>query len=159
MLGPWLIFLRKLLSPISANITLATTVPGNPQFVPSFVTQAKTFNGGIDVDILHDKQTPSSSLSVQVQNALAESVVRLDSKFEGMFSVQTKLDQVTIRNQTTSRGGGKPGAKERVISFDQRSPGRASGWVGWGQRPPPRTFGKGHVDIVSSLSPVTLDLG
>ncbi|KAJ2922725.1 hypothetical protein H1R20_g14367, partial [Candolleomyces eurysporus] len=146
-------------SPISANITLATTAPGNAEFQPSFVTQVKTFNGGIDVDILHDKHTPSSSLSLQVQNALAESNVRLDSKFEGMFNVQTKLDQVTIRNGTISRGGGKSAAKERVISFDQRSPGRAMGWVGWGQRQPQRTFGQGRIEIVSSLSPITLDLG
>ncbi|KAF6761275.1 hypothetical protein DFP72DRAFT_880590 [Ephemerocybe angulata] len=163
-------------SPIEAKVTLSSPTSG---FTPCFVTQAKTFNGAIQLDISHDQHTPSSSLSVQVQNALAESNVRLDSKFQGMFNVQTKLDQVTVRhsasviNGSSAAGPGRqPGGdpSKRTIIYDQLSPGKAQGWIGRGPRAPPpgpsppdellgpRTK-ESQVEIISTLSPIVLDLG
>ncbi|KAF6760355.1 hypothetical protein DFP72DRAFT_883922 [Ephemerocybe angulata] len=131
----------------------------NIRLTPCFVTQAKTFNGAIQLDISHDQHTPSSSLSVQVQNALAESNVRLDSKFQGMFNVQTKLDQVTVRHSASVINGSSAAG-----------PGKAQGWIGRGPRAPPpgpsppdellgpRTK-ESQVEIISTLSPIVLDLG
>lgn len=154
---------------------------------PSFVTHVKTFNGEINLGIYHADDTPRSILSLQVQNALAQSNVQLDPKFEGMFNVQTKLDQVTVRNHTAtpatsppkssisssstslppfgphggpSDHGDSSGHWVRTVQYDTLSTSKAVGWVGYGQRTPnSRTPGRSQVEIISSLSPIVLDLG
>ncbi|TEB38290.1 hypothetical protein FA13DRAFT_1705247 [Coprinellus micaceus] len=142
-------------SPINANVTLSMQKPVEDDGPPSFVTHVKTFNGEINLGIYHAEGTPKSILSLQVQNALAQSNVQLDHKFEGMFNIQTKLDQVTVRNHTATPATSPPkssisssstslppfgpyggpsdrgdpsGRRVRTVQYDTLSTSKAVGW-------------------------------
>ena len=97
-------------------------------------------------------------LQLTVQNNLAATKVFLDSKYEGLFNVQTKLDKVTVKqsNATDPVGNGR----RRTVRFDQNSSDRVRGWVGWGKRPVnSNAVSQGQVKITASLCHALLHLG
>lgn len=96
-------------------------------------------------------------LQLSVQNNLAATNVFLDKKYEGQFSLQTKLNTVTVQqiNATDPLRKGR----SRSVRFDQSSPERVRGWVGWGIRPASTDALQGQVKIIAALSPVLLQLG
>lgn len=119
----------------------------------------RTFSGPIALDVFHDKSSPSMPFQLHVQNNLAQTNVSLDSKFQGSFSAQTKLATVTVWKgyedpAADPTGEGKP----RTIQYDQNSTTNVNGWIGWGKRPRNQAA-LSYVEVVSSLSPVTLALG
>lgn len=149
-------------SGINARVTLLAP-PGNssqPQPPPAFVVNVKTFSGPVNLDITHDKLTPSSALQVQVQNDMAQSTIALDAKFQGAFSLLTKLGQISIGDFLQSqRDDPTGGNRTRTLVYDQIYVNKASGWVGWGPRVSAPQGMQGYLDVASSLSPITLNFG
>jgi len=128
----------------------------------TFMTSMKTFSAPIKVSVKHDDSTPPSEFHLRAQNNLAETAVILDPKYEGTFDLHTKLAQAVLKEQSnkvlvadpTGNGG------LRKYQLDHKTSTRMYGWVGWGQRPGPATgkIHQGHVEVVSSHSPVSLRL-
>lgn len=120
----------------------------------------KTFNGLLKVDIANDPSTGPVPLHVNAENNLAETYITLDDKFEGSFSVRTKLASAIVREGKYNPSADPSGDnRQRNYVYDHTSESRSVGWVGWGTRPTGFRRGQGHVDVVSSLSPVSLQLG
>lgn len=136
---------------IDARVTLVAPTTS------SFIADVKTFNGPLSLHVAHDPSTPSMPLQLSVQNNLAATNVFLDKKYEGQFSLQTKLNTVTVQqiNATDPLRKGR----SRSVRFDQSSPERVRGWVGWGIRPASTDALQGQVKIIAALSPVLLQLG
>lgn len=113
------------------------------------------------MDVAHDPSTPPVPLHLDIQNNLAESNVTLDTKYRGTFDVQTKLASAVVEEgepQSIPDPFGED--RPRVYVYDIKSDTRTLGWVGWGKRPKKwDPMVQGHVDIVSSLSSVSLQLG
>ncbi|KIK09906.1 hypothetical protein K443DRAFT_671220 [Laccaria amethystina LaAM-08-1] len=157
---PTLLNLDTGLSGINARVTLLAPLGNSSQSQapPAFVVQVKTFSGPVNLDITHDKLTPSSAVQVQVQNNMAQSTITLDAKFQGTFNLLTKLGQISIldflRSQRDDPTGGN---RNRTLVYDQIDVNKALGWVGWG----PRVSGamQGYLDVASSFSPITLNFG
>jgi len=149
-------------SGINARVTLLVPLGNSsqPQAPPAFVVHVKTFSGPINLDIAHDKLTPSSAVQVQVQNNMAQSTIALDAKFQGTFNLLTKLGQISIldflRSQRDDPTGGN---RTRTLVYDQIDVNKAHGWVGWGPRVSAPREMQGCLDVASSLSPITLDFG
>ncbi|TFK44400.1 hypothetical protein BDQ12DRAFT_593863 [Crucibulum laeve] len=143
-------------SEIHATITLSSPKQPDKLNTPSYVAQVKTFNGPIDLTVEHASWTPPMPLQLLVRNNIALSEVKMDPKFEGTFNVQSKMAEVTVQE---GRDGPDPSGKNRIrtLKYDINSPipTKATGWVGWD----PNSAAQGYVEIVSSLSPVTLALG
>lgn len=159
---PTLLSLDTGLSGINARVTLLAP-PGNssqPQPPSAFVVHVKTFSGPVNLDITHDKLTPSSALQVQVQNDMAPSTIALDAKFQGAFSLLTKLGQISISDFLQSqRDDPTGGNRTRTLVYDQIYVNKALGWVGWGPRVSAPREMQGYLDVASSLSPITLNFG
>lgn len=159
---PTLLSLDTGLSGINARVTLLAPLGNSSQSQPppAFVVHVKTFSGPINLDISHDKSTPPSALQVQVQNNMAQSTIILDAKFQGTFNLLTKLAQVSIldflRSQRDDPTGGN---RTRTLVYDQNYVNKALGWVGWGPKESAPREMQGCLDVVSSLSPITLDFG
>ncbi len=126
----------------------------------NFIGMVKNFNGPLTLDIAHDVDTPPIPLDLHVQNTQAASNVTLDSKYVGTFDVQTKLATVAVK-ETKEEPLTDPFGEDQYRSYvyDSTSLNRIRGWVGWGKRKPGWDPKAGHVEIVSSLSPILLQLG
>ncbi|KDQ57845.1 hypothetical protein JAAARDRAFT_58423 [Jaapia argillacea MUCL 33604] len=156
---------------ITADVTLIAISPSSttPSHPPQFISEVTTFSGPLNIDVKHDPSSPPAHIHLRVQNNLDVANVALDSKFIGSFDVQTKFSPASIQelrgNETDPTGQ----RRERTLVYDITSDSRMVGWVGWGNRPPTsaKWFGgsrglrstDGHVEMVSSLSPVLLQLG
>jgi len=148
-------------SEITANVTLMAPrirkILRNPP-PPQFFTTMKTFNAPLTVDIVHHPSTLPAPLQLRAQNNVAECKVILDSKFEGTFDLQTKLSSADLDDDVVAVDPSGM-SRQRSYFYDHASSNRKFGWVGWGDRPkkwdPSR---QGHVEIISSLSPVLLQL-
>ncbi|KAG7446300.1 uncharacterized protein BT62DRAFT_109965 [Guyanagaster necrorhizus] len=125
----------------------------------NFIGSVKNFNGPLTLTVSHDPTTPPVSLDLHVQNAQAESNVTLDSKYIGLFDVQTKLASVAVKESQIDPSWDPLGENRyRQCVYDQSSFNRVRGWIGWGQRPTGWKPREGRVEVVSSLSPIHLHL-
>ncbi|KAK0212861.1 hypothetical protein DFS33DRAFT_74886 [Desarmillaria ectypa] len=124
-----------------------------------FIGTVKNFNGPLTLNVSHDPSTPPVPLNLRIQNAQAESNVTLDSKYIGLFDVQTKLASVAVKESRIDPSWDPAGENRyRQCVYDQTSSDRVRGWIGWGQRPPNWKPRDGRVQVVSSLSPIHLHL-
>jgi len=116
----------------------------------------KNFNGPLNLGITLEDNARVSPLQLQVQNSHALTSVSLDSDYQGSFSVQSKMSQVTVKDTAPLLRD----KQARTLVYDQHFTACASGWVGWGLRPMARPRAvQSCVEIVSALSPVTLIFG
>ncbi|TRM69429.1 hypothetical protein BD626DRAFT_624788 [Schizophyllum amplum] len=144
-------------SEINANVTLYAEVSNSNDPPPAYMLDVKTFNDTLLLDIAYDPVTPNARLDLHAQNNLAESTVYLDPKFEGTFDVQTKLSSAEVWEGDTTSAESRHGQEQRTFIYDTRSATRRKGWVGWGSRPADKWRpDQGHIDVVSSYSPVYL---
>ncbi|KAF8160832.1 hypothetical protein B0H34DRAFT_698295 [Crassisporium funariophilum] len=149
-------------SAIKANITLnAPPISPPTPNSPTFAAQVNNFNGPLRLDIAYTKASSISPFRLQVQNNLAQSMINFDANFYGTFSAQTKMSLLSVTDRARSVQDDPTGAnRNRTISFDLRTPSRATGWVGWGRRPMVnQRSSQSAVEIVSALSAVNLTFG
>ncbi|KAF9469906.1 hypothetical protein BDZ94DRAFT_1243520 [Collybia nuda] len=148
---------------IDARVTLLAPdswFTGRPTHPRAFVADVKTFNGPLKLKVANSASTPPVPLQLSVQNNLANTSVTLDPCYEGTFSAQTKLSQVFVRERFIGPWL-DPLQQSRQMStiYYQNESTRVRGWIGWGKQP---TYGdgiiQGQVKIISSLSPVMLQL-
>ncbi|KII92730.1 hypothetical protein PLICRDRAFT_103490 [Plicaturopsis crispa FD-325 SS-3] len=159
--GPTFLTLDTGNSPLRAKVTLVAPAAHSliplSRSPPIFDMHMKTFNAPLTVDVSHDPSTPPTVLLMYTMNNLANSNVTLDSKFQGTFDVQTKLSSAVIHEGAASVG---MFGETRKCVYDHQGSDSLMGWVGWGERPQPwKGPRQGHVGVVSSLSPVYLQLG
>ncbi|EAU91770.2 hypothetical protein CC1G_04538 [Coprinopsis cinerea okayama7 len=164
-------------SPIDATVALGHFETSEAKVnTPYFVTQVKSYNGKVNLDFAHDYEPPTiATLRLDVQNALAETNVRLDPGFQGEFLVQTRLAQVNVTdgvqrqeisgNNTTSVPLSHTNVSDaveegRITTYDDLRTDRAVGWVGWSARPKSdfERLKQGRVSLRSSMGPINLDL-
>lgn len=120
----------------------------------------KNFGGPLNLDLWHESSTPPVSLDLYVQNNQAPSNVSVDANFVGMFDVQTKLASASVKETAQAPIVDSTGDLiYRNYVYDQTSPNRVKGWVGWGARKTGWDFMNSRIEIASSLSPVELTLG
>ncbi|KAK0461283.1 uncharacterized protein EV420DRAFT_1531262 [Desarmillaria tabescens] len=144
-------------SEIDASVVLLA--PNRYNEPLNFIGRVQTFNGPLTLDVSHDSSTPPVPLDLHVQNTQAESNVTLDSKYIGLFDVQTKLANVAVKESRIDSSWDPAGEnRSRMCEYDQTSSNRVRGWIGWGQRPTNWKPRDGRVQVVSSLSPVHLHL-
>ncbi|KAL6310372.1 hypothetical protein BKA93DRAFT_721858 [Sparassis latifolia] len=162
--------------PLVANVTLFLSPTAPPAVkAPNFIAKAETFNAPLTFDVQHDVSSPPSVIHLRAENNLGEALVSVDNKFAGTFDVSTTFAEasVTLRDanstqpadlaamSASSAASSTPSA--RSLEFDVISGSSLTGWVGTGKRPPvsfKHPFGReGRVEVVSSLSAVTLLLG
>lgn len=150
-------------SEIDARVTLLapdswyTAKSAHPR---AFVADVKTFNGPLKLKIANSISTPPVPLQLSVQNNLANTSVTLDPCYEGTFSAQTKLSQVMVRERYVGPWSDPlRQSRQRNSFYYQNESTRVRGWIGWGKQP---IYGdgivQGQVKIISSLSPVMLQL-
>jgi len=145
-------------SDVSLNVTLYDGASSytftNP--APSFVSDIRTFGGSLKANFYHHNASRPSYLYLSARNNLEPAMVFLDSKFQGTYDVFTTLsDAVVDRTDNITDPLGL--SRTRLFEDDVVSPSRISGWTGWGPRPKDVTAAnQGHVEVVSSLSPATL---
>lgn len=144
--------------PINANISLLVSEkyqlfpPVPVEFHPNFATKARTFNAPMALAIAHAGR--ASRFFLSAQNSQAPVDVALDALYAGTFDLQAKSDAVHVR---TGPVAGAPGAERLAVVYDHETHSRMLGWVGRGERPAMDDRKKeGHVEVMSSLSPVTL---
>lgn len=144
-----------------------------------FDIRAKTFNGPLDLVVSHSTSTPPSVYGLRANNNLGTTNVTVDSKFEGIYDVQTKFATVDVLRGPEASTLLDPygGDQKRLYDDDLKTKSRVVGWVGWKPRPrriSPRWLtrrhrhqhrhghhgppGEGFLIIESSLSPVGLTL-
>jgi hypothetical protein len=156
-------FAKGSFSAINAKVTLVgiqthQLLPRSPLV---YQAQARTFNGPLNVEIIHDPSTSPSSIHFSAVNNQAETNVTLDSSFEGTYSIQTKLASAIVNTgdlpSSTQLTDKEIQDGERYYQYDAVTSDRVFGWVGSGKRPGPWS-NQGHIDILSSLSPIYLSI-
>ncbi|KAJ7772584.1 hypothetical protein DFH07DRAFT_878689 [Mycena maculata] len=143
-------------SDILANVVMVAPSNSRP---PMYRAHVKTFNGSLALKVAHDAATQPASLDLHVENNQAQSTVSLDAKYMGLFDVHTKLAPVqVVYDQVVPDPTGQ--GRQWQLDIDSNSTSWMRGWVGFGTRPAyynPSMSGK--VSVVSSLSPILLELG
>jgi len=143
-------------SDIVADVVMVAPSSSQP---PQYHAHVKTFNGSLSLNMVHDAATQPASLNLHVENNQAPSTVALDSKFAGLFDLHTKLSWAQVNyGQVTTDPTGQ--ARQWHLDIDSNSTSWTRGWVGFGTRP--MQFNpsmEGKVSVVSSLSPILLQLG
>jgi len=128
----------------------------------TFLTSMRTFNAQLNVSVTHTESTPPSEFHLRASNYLANTYITLDPKYQGTFDLQTKLAKASVKENNGTNLVADPSGHggKRSYQLDHWSSTRIFGWVGWGSRPGPITFEnrQGHVEAVSSHSPVSLQL-
>ncbi|KAL1743840.1 hypothetical protein HDZ31DRAFT_39983 [Schizophyllum fasciatum] len=141
-------------SEVNANVTLYTNAVSD--LPPEYMLDVKTFNDTLSLDVAYDTPTPDARVNVHAQNNLAQSIISMDEQFTGTFDLQTKLSSAEVWEGDTSSPDAYRGSDHRSFIYDTRSATRRKGWVGWGSRPEKWQPNQGHIDVVSSYSPVYL---
>jgi hypothetical protein len=137
-------------SDVKADVTLVGTSKSQK---PRFNGNVQTFNGTILLNVDHDKATPSSAITLQTMNNLAETQIYMDNKFTGGYDLRSKLAPVRVAHPH-----GMPSEWNMVV--DSNSTYITRGWAGWGDRPTnPNPSQDSKVSAVSSLAPILLHLG
>lgn len=145
-------------SEIDTNVTLLAPSNNKPWEAPAgFVGNIRTFNAPLNINLQHGISTPPVAFDFHIQNNQAAVNVTMDGKFTGLFAAQTKLATAEVRTEPQGPSVDPSGrGRERKVYYDHRSKARVSGWIGWGVLP---AFYDPRLDIVSSLEPVSLQLG
>jgi len=149
---------------IDANVSLVAPPfrlsPNVPPF--AFIADIKTFNGPVKVSAYNANSTPPIPIQLTVQNTDGKTDVYVDKNYQGTYSVQSKLGNVTVVKPFLPSSMDPLGLRRQrgYQTQQQQSPNMRAGWVGWGK---PVTSGdgsmQGQVKITTSLSPITLQLG
>lgn len=162
--------------PLNANISLISTssVTAKTKSAPAppiYYIDANTFNSPLSLSIVQDP-IPSvvSPLFVSAGNNLGTVDVTLDENFQGTFLAHTEYAEANV--QDAGDDSSSPVAvispsfivdyAGRTLYYDDIDVPSVSGWVGTGTRPSTSGTGVGApgcVEVVSVLSPVTLQLG
>lgn len=131
-----------------------------PPKAPAFGLQVRNFNGPTNLTFAYAKNMPNTTMLLRAQNNLAPTVVTLDPRYQGAFSVKTKMDQVTIQDHTTEADNPTGSQKLRTLQYTQTASDTVSGWAGWGGQPMRASKQQqSTIDIFSALSPVLLNFG
>ncbi|KAK7472680.1 hypothetical protein VKT23_000793 [Stygiomarasmius scandens] len=144
-------------SQINAEVTLLADPSEFGLHPIAFLGHVGNFNGPLSLDVTHHSSTPTVSLDLVVQNNQAESNVTLDDKFVGLFDLQTKLASVDLDWESGDDPLGQN--RQRVLVYDEKGSNRRRGWIGWGPRPDNWDPHEGKVTVISSLSPILLQVG
>ncbi|THV02450.1 hypothetical protein K435DRAFT_354799 [Dendrothele bispora CBS 962.96] len=144
-------------SPINAEVILLADPSEFGLHPIAFLGQVKNFNGPLSLDVKHHPTTPTVSLDLMVQNNQAESNITLDDKFVGLFDLQTKLASVNLDWESGADPSGKN--RQRTLLYDDKSSSRRRGWIGWGSRPEKWDPHEAKISVISSLSPILLQIG
>jgi len=159
------------LGPINLNVTLGANTPRladqNTLWTKYFATTVKSFDGAINLNLTHDMDLEPSVMSLEVQNALKETKVRLDPKFQGDFDVHSQLGFARVLNNGRDvpavTGNYTLASQDRRLVCDRHFRERVIGWVGPEEHRPVTSedYQKtvvSSVDIRSSIGNVTLDI-
>ncbi|KAF5370636.1 hypothetical protein D9758_001903 [Tetrapyrgos nigripes] len=142
---------------INANVTMLADASQLVLHPMIYMGHVKNFNAPLRLNVAHHPSTPPARLELIVENHQAESNVTLDDKFVGIFDVQSKLSSASV--EWDNHGSGSSPTRN-VVYDETSSTSRRHGWIGWGSRPEKWDQHKeGRVVLVSSLSPVLLQLG
>ncbi|KAG5341425.1 hypothetical protein C0989_010535 [Termitomyces sp. Mn162] len=150
---------------IDANVTLVAPSKARSHSPPfSFVADVQTFNGPVTFHADYTNSTPPTPLQLTVTNTDGNTNVSLGKKFEGNFSVQSKLGDVIVPKPPFISPALDPLGKHRQYTYQllpESNNHSQVGWVGWG--PPPLKFddddsSQGQVKVTTSLSLITLHL-
>ncbi|KAF9482119.1 hypothetical protein BDN70DRAFT_802046 [Pholiota conissans] len=147
-------------SQIMANVMLDSSRLSAPsKKSPAFGLQVRNFNGPTNLTVAYAENSPNTTMLLRAQNNLAPTKITMDPRYQGTFSVKTKMDQVTIKDYATEADDPAGSQKSRTLQYTQTASDTVSGWAGWGPRPmrPPKQ--QSAIDIFSALSPVLLNFG
>ncbi|KAG6837487.1 hypothetical protein H0H93_008412 [Arthromyces matolae] len=146
---------------INAKVSLIAPSKARPHSSPyKFTADVRTFNGPVTFQASYTNSTPPTALQLSVSNTDGQTDVSLDKSYEGTFSVQSKLGNVTVRKPYLSPAL-DPLREKRQYSYQSQQVGdhQITGWVGWGKPPNySESANQGQVKITTSLSPITLQL-
>ncbi|KAF8628880.1 hypothetical protein AX15_003666 [Amanita polypyramis BW_CC] len=135
--------------PIYATISLSSARSEKSNF-PIFVSRVQTFSAPIILSFKNDAPM-RLPLRLYVANNGAPTNVTLDTLYQGVFDIQSKLAPVLVT------GPQKLSPSQFRIMLDTQMYERLSGWVGNGSRPGVRSSTDGQVELVSALGPIALN--
>ncbi|KAH7913907.1 hypothetical protein BJ138DRAFT_1123987 [Hygrophoropsis aurantiaca] len=119
---------------LTANVTvLAPNKFSSPRL--NFIANARTFNGGLSLNMVHDPSSPPAAIKLQVANGYADANVKMDEKFEGVFQASTKLANANVHQGSAYSFDYWNPDLERTFNIDYQTSTRFLGWIGWGERP------------------------
>jgi hypothetical protein len=145
-------------SEVYANVVLDSSLPEVPLKSPAFGMQVRNFNGPMNLSVVYAENMPNTTMLLRAQNNLAPTVITLDPRYLGTFSVQTKMDQVSLQDHATDADDPTGARRSRTFQYNPVASDTVSGWAGWGAKPM-RGSKQSDVDILSALSPVLLNFG
>jgi hypothetical protein len=140
---------------VLADVTMVSTVPAQS---PKFNLNVQTFNGSLYMNVGHDAATRPAVLMLMAQNNQGKANVTVDKKFTGLYDLQTKLAPVTLDFSQVVSTANSSSISEWHYQGDSNSTSWALGWVGTGARPVWNPMTNGQVTVLSSLSPVQLQI-
>lgn len=120
--------------------------------------QVRNFNGPMNLSVVYAENMPNTTMLLRAQNNLAPTMITLDPRYQGTFSVQTKMDQVSLQDHATDADDPTGARTSRTFQYTQVASDTVSGWAGWGAKPM-RASKQSNIDILSALSPVLLNFG
>ena len=152
------------------------------QKYPAFFIDVNTFSSPLYLSVAQTLQDDDDLTPVflHASNNLGAVRVAMDSHYEGTFTAQTEYARTVVLDTPT--GGTPPGGIDemasnstfvktlpdsmddtfgRTLYYDSVSPTSVHGWVGRGKRPNTisSSGAPGCIEVMSVLSPVTLELG
>ncbi|THH21359.1 hypothetical protein EW146_g176 [Bondarzewia mesenterica] len=147
--------------PIVANLYLLVSEAhlSASKFNPNFIAKARTFNAPMTLSVAHIGAT--SRLFMSAQNSQGAVNISMDPLYVGTFDLQAKSSSAVVQERHVPGGlwAEKYDGEQRALQYDHTSHSRLLGWVGWGSRPMGEERRQdGHVEVMSSLSPVVLQL-
>nr|GAT42655.1 predicted protein [Mycena chlorophos] len=135
---------------LNANVTMVSTTATK---TPYFNANLQTFNGSLDVNLVHAPTTPPASVMLTTSNSQGPTSISLDSKFAGGYDLRSKVAPVRVYypHKNTPKGW--------TVVSDANTSSTARGWTGFGPQPSSPVMAQGLVTASSSLSPIALHLG
>ncbi|KAG6903087.1 hypothetical protein C0995_006274 [Termitomyces sp. Mi166 len=147
---------------IDANVSLVAPSKARPHSPPFlFTANVQTFNGPVTFHADYTNSTPPTPLQLTVTNTDGNTDVTLGRKYEGMFSVQSKLGNVTVQKPFNVSSALDPLGKHQKYTYQLQQPTSdhlKTGWVGWGPQKSGNNASQGQVKVATSLSPIMLRL-
>ncbi|CAL1707661.1 unnamed protein product [Somion occarium] len=164
-------------SPLSAHVTLVPRKGRKNQKFPTYYLDVNTFSSPLYLSV---SQSPPSSealpVFVHAGNNLGEVTVKMDNHYQGTFIAQTEYARTVVLDtcsncDTEDMSSNSTFVKTlpdsiedgfgRTLYYDSLADSSVSGWVGKGSRPSTITTSgsPGCIEVMSVLSPVTLELG
>ncbi|KAK7687029.1 hypothetical protein QCA50_009529 [Cerrena zonata] len=168
--------------PLSAEISLVPTKGKKSQKYPAFYIDVNTFSAPLYLSISQkpEDEDDLTPVFLHASNNLGAVRVEMDSHYEGTFTAQTEYARTVVLDtptggitaddtdnlasnatfvKTTPDSAQDPFG--RTLYYDSVSATSVHGWVGRGKRPSMMSTSgaPGCIEIMSVLSPVTLELG